>query len=76
MFGNFLYFIVALLITTTYQPGEDANFRTKESALMFFGLIVEFTGLTRTVFQRIERRLASDRIARLDHQLNSALTRQ
>jgi Zn-dependent protease with chaperone function len=76
MFGNFLYFIVALLITTTYQPGEDANFRPMESALLFFGLIVVFTGLTRTVFQRIERRLATDSFARLDHQFNSALTRQ
>jgi Zn-dependent protease with chaperone function len=76
MFGNFLYFIVALLITTTYQPGEDANFRPLESALLFFGLIVVFTGITRTAFQRIERRLATDSFARLDHQFNSALTRQ
>ncbi|MFO7497414.1 MAG: M48 family metalloprotease [Desulfobacterales bacterium] len=76
MFGNFLYFIVALLITTTYQPGEDANFRPMESALLFFGLIVVFTGITRTAFQRIERRLATDSFARLDHQFNSALTRQ
>lgn len=76
MFGNFLYFIVALLITTTYQPGEDTNFRPMDSALLFFGLIVVFVGITRTVFQRIQRRLATDSFARLDHQFNSALTRQ
>ncbi|MFY9942372.1 MAG: M48 family metalloprotease [Desulfobacterales bacterium] len=76
MFGNFLYFIVALLITTTYQPGEDTNFRPMESALLFFGLIVVFVGITRTVFQRIQQRLATDSFARLDHQFNSALTRQ
>jgi Zn-dependent protease with chaperone function len=76
MFGNFLYFIVALLITTTYQPGEETNFRLVESALLFFGLIVLFTGITRATFQRIERRLATDSFARLDHLFNSAVTRQ
>jgi hypothetical protein len=27
MFGNFIYFIVALLIYSTYQPSEQANLR-------------------------------------------------
>ena len=76
MFGNFLYFIIALLITTTYQPGEETNFRPVESALLFFGLIVLFTGITRATFQRIERRLATESFVRLDHLFNSALTRQ
>jgi hypothetical protein len=26
MFGNFIYFIVALLIYSTYQPSEQTNF--------------------------------------------------
>ena len=76
MFGNFLYFIVALLITTTYQPGEETNFRPFESALLFFGLIVLFIGITRATFQRIERRLATESFVRLDHLFNSAVTRQ
>lgn len=76
MFGNFLYFIVVLLIYTTYQPGEETNFPPVETALLFFGLIVVFTGVTRAMFQRIERRLATDNFARLDHQFNSTLTRQ
>ena len=33
MFGNFIYFILALLIYLTYPPSEDTNFTAAESLL-------------------------------------------
>jgi hypothetical protein len=35
MFGNFIYFIVALLIYSTYQPSEQANFATLDTLVFF-----------------------------------------
>jgi hypothetical protein len=39
MFGNFLYFIVVLLIYLTYQPSEETNFSGFETITLFIGFI-------------------------------------
>ena len=36
MFGNFIYFIVALLIYSTYQPSEQTNFAPLDTLIYFF----------------------------------------
>ena len=77
MFGNFIYFIVALLIYSTYQPAEQTNFSPLDSLMLFVSLALFFFIVSRRQFSRIAR-LAADRAAQglLDQQFSSALTRQ
>jgi len=76
MFGNFLYFIVVLLIYLTYQPSEETNFSGIESFTIFIGLIVFFFYFTAFLFRRLEKRIAIGDFSRLDHQFHAILTRQ
>ncbi len=66
MYGNFIYFILVLLIYLTYQPPEDPTFSGPESLLLFGGLSLAFTGLTLIMFRRIERQMTRVGFARLD----------
>ena len=76
MFGNFIYFILVLLIYLTYQPAEDTFFTAFDSLTLFICLIFLFSFLTRFQFQRIERRIAKGQYLRIDHQFNTAVLHQ
>ncbi len=76
MFGNFLYFIIVLLIYLTYQPSEETNFSGLESLTLFIGLIAVFFYFTLFLFRRIEKRIAIGDFTRLDNQFHAILTRQ
>ena len=76
MFGNFIYFIVALLIYTTYQPVSEPQLGCFYSLILFLGLIAVFAVGTRMVFKSINDRIGRIDFARLDYQFNSAVTRQ
>ncbi|MEJ2222017.1 MAG: M48 family metalloprotease [Desulfobacterales bacterium] len=76
MFGNFLYFIIVLLIYLTYQPSEETNFSGLETIIFFIGLIVFFFYLTAFLFRRIEKRIANGDFSQLDSLFHSILTRQ
>jgi Zn-dependent protease with chaperone function len=76
MFGNFLYFIIVLLIYLTYQPSEKTNFSGFESLTLFIGLIAVFFYFTLFLFRRIEKRIPTGDFARLDHQFHTILMRQ
>ena len=76
MFGNFLYFIVVLLIYLTYQPSEETNFSGYESFSFFIGLIIVFSYFTAFQFQRLEKRIARGDFFRADHQFHAILLRQ
>ena len=76
MFGNFIYFILVLLIYLTYQPSEETFFALFDAITLFFCLIILFSFLTRYQFQRIERRIAKGQYLRIDHQFNSAVLQQ
>jgi len=76
MFGNFIYFILVLLIYLTYHPSEETNFNAVESFSLFLCLIIIFTYFTRFQFQRIERRIDKGQYLNIDHQFNSTLLRQ
>jgi len=76
MFGNFLYFIIVLLIYLTYQPSEETYFSGLESLTLFIGLIAAFFYLTLFLFRRVEKRIGIGDFARLDHQFHAILTRQ
>jgi Zn-dependent protease with chaperone function len=76
MFGNFLYFIIVLLIYLTYQPSEKTYFSGLESLTLFIGLIAAFFYLTLFLFRRVEKRVGIGDFTRLDHQFHAILTRQ
>ncbi len=76
MFSNFIYFIIVLLIYSTYQPAADTNFTAFETFVLFFSLIVVFAWMTRIQFQRIVKQFATENFAKLDHKFHATLTRQ
>jgi Zn-dependent protease with chaperone function len=76
MFSNFIYYIVVLLIYSTYQPSEKTNFSAPETLFLFVTLIAVFAGFTWLQFRRIERQILKQTSPRLDHKLRSTLTRQ
>jgi Zn-dependent protease with chaperone function len=76
MFGNFLYFIIVLLIYLTYQPSEETNFSGLETIIFFISLIVFFFYLTAFLFRRIEKRIANSDFSQLDSLFHSILMRQ
>ena len=76
MFGNFIYFIIVLLIYSTYQPSEDTNFTALETLFLFILLTIIFTVITWLQFQRIEKQVSKESFAKVDHKFHTALTRQ
>ena len=76
MFHNFIYFIVVLLIYTTYQPSKETHFAPIETLFLFFSLVLFFMGLTWVQFKKLEQRIAQEGLFRLDHKFNAILTRQ
>ncbi|MBW2572784.1 MAG: hypothetical protein JRE61_10655 [Deltaproteobacteria bacterium] len=76
MFGNFIYFILVLLIYSTYQPSAETNFTGPETLFLFVILIVIFTLFTWIQFHRIEKRIFKERSFHLDNKFSATLTRQ
>jgi Zn-dependent protease with chaperone function len=76
MFGNFIYFIIVLLIYLTYQPSEETNFSGLETFTLFIGFTLLFFYFTAFLFRRLERRIAEGEFARLDAQFHATLMRQ
>ena len=76
MFSNFIYYIIVLLIYSTYQPSEKTNFSGPETLFLFVALIAVFAAFTRLQFRRVERQILKQTSFRLDHKLRSTLTRQ
>jgi Zn-dependent protease with chaperone function len=73
MFGNFIYFILVLLIYLTYQPSDETYFSAFESFTLFFCLVLIFSLLTRFQFRRIENRISKGQYLQIDHQFSAAL---
>jgi Zn-dependent protease with chaperone function len=76
MFGNFLYFIIVLLIYLTYRPLIETNFSGLKTITLFIGLIVFFFYFTAFLFRRLEKRIARGDFSQLDSIFNSILMRQ
>jgi Zn-dependent protease with chaperone function len=76
MFSNFIYYIVVLLIYSTYQSSEKTNFSAPETLFLFVTLIAVFAGFTWLQFRRVERQILKQTSSRVDHKLRSTLTRQ
>jgi Zn-dependent protease with chaperone function len=76
MFGNFIYFILVLLIYLTYQPSDETYFTAIESVTLFFCLVLVFALFTRFQFQRIEKRISQGKYLQIDHQFSATLLHQ
>jgi Zn-dependent protease with chaperone function len=76
MFANFFYFIIALLIYSTYQPSDTTNFTPFQSLFLFLFLLVVYTVYTRRQFQRLNRKMTPHGDAESDSRFTSLLTRQ
>ena len=76
MFGNFIYFILVLLIYLTYQPAEETNFSGLESISLFILLTLFFFYLTRQQFKRVEKFSGNIGFSLLDNKFQATLLRQ
>ncbi len=76
MFANFFYFIIALLVYSTYQPSDTTNFTAFQSLFLFLILVVIFTAYTWRQFQRLNRMMATHGYAEGDSRFTSLITRQ
>jgi Zn-dependent protease with chaperone function len=67
MFANFLYFIVALLILSLYQPPDELPISLVQAIVIFAALAVIYILYVRSRFQRLLNRMDGQSPARLDH---------
>lgn len=75
MFGNFLYFIVALLITSTYHPTEEPGLGTAETLALFLLLCGAYAVYALLCFRRIDAAARHAPEAVADQQFQSAILR-
>ena len=75
MFANFFYFIIALLVYSTYQPSDTTNFTALQSLFLFLFLLFVYTVYTWRQFQRLNRRITPRGDAEIDSRFTSLLTR-
>lgn len=75
MFGNFLYFIIVLLIYSTAPISRKPESPLFESLELFLALTAVFAMLARIQFYRLEKRIAQDSFSLSDQQFNSLVTR-
>ncbi|BBO73334.1 hypothetical protein DSCW_07510 [Desulfosarcina widdelii] len=76
MFANFIYFILALLIYSTYQPSEQTNFPPLDTVLFFVSLLLFFYIVSKRQFTRIAASIHTSTPDELDRRFSSTLTRQ
>jgi Zn-dependent protease with chaperone function/cytochrome c-type biogenesis protein CcmH/NrfG len=75
MFANFLYFIIALLILTLYEPTETPPLTLIEMVLLFFVFVAVFAAYTHFQFRRLQRQVSQHPIAVLDRRFTLLVTR-
>lgn len=76
MFGNFLYFIIALLIYATFQPSDQPNFSPGETIGLFISLAGIFYFFSKYGFVRLYKKLENNGYARADHEFSAMVVRQ
>jgi Zn-dependent protease with chaperone function len=76
MFANFFYFIIALLIYSTYQPSDTTHFTVLQSALLFVLLLAGYTAYTFRQFRALNQKMAGHGYMETDSRFTSLLTRQ
>jgi len=76
MFGNFIYFIIALLIYSTYQPASEPTFSLPETIAYTIALTLGYALLTWVQLRRLENKLSPATIFENSDQFNRILNRQ
>ena len=76
MFGNFLYFIIALLILSLYQPVSQPRLPLFETLAVFTGTVCLFAIYTRSIFNRLFRRAQGIHPRILDQAFSRLVNRQ
>jgi Zn-dependent protease with chaperone function len=71
LFGNFIYFIVVLLIYSTYQPSEKTNLDPVETLFVFAILVSFFYGLVWLAFRQLKRQAAGTSLVSTDYRFSS-----
>ena len=76
MFGNFIFFIIALLVYATYQPGEAPRFGPAATLLSFFLLFFIYTIICRRYYDKITARYrAGEAASQLTHRFDAGQKR-
>jgi Zn-dependent protease with chaperone function len=76
MFTNFIYFIIVLLIYSTYQPSGDTNFTAAETLFLFLFLMTFFVAVTWAQFNTLAKRVSRESYVVLDHKISATTSRQ
>jgi Zn-dependent protease with chaperone function len=76
MFGYAIYYIVALLIYSTYQPLHYDPLSISQSSSLLASFFLLFACVSRWQFKKIESQIESLAFRRIDHQFHATLTRQ
>jgi len=71
MFGNFIYFIVVLLIYLTYQSPESIELVFSEAFLTFGALVFFYLFLAKYAFRRLEKSAAGNSLPVVDHRFSN-----
>lgn len=75
MLGHFIYFIIALLIVTFYEPMDEPPISLYYALSLFIASILTYGLYVRTIFQRLSKRVAHDSQAMLDRSFSQLSTR-
>ncbi len=76
MFGYAIYYIIALLIYSTYPPAPDVTANLSQSGGLWVFFFLCFILITRQAFQKIEAQIPLWTFRRIDHEFHALLTRQ
>ena len=76
MFANFFYFIIALLIYSTYQPSDTTHFTVLQSFILFILILAVYTAYTWRQFRALNQKMASHGHLESDSRFTSLITRQ
>ncbi len=75
MFANFIYFIVALLILSLYEPPSDLPLTAGQATAAFLALAALYAVYVRSRFQSLLNRVDKESRSRLDHLFTQLTTR-
>jgi Zn-dependent protease with chaperone function len=76
MYGNFIYFIIVLLIYSTYIPPQEPYFSALETLTIFLALLSVFVVTTRGAFRSLSKRINHPDVYGLHGQFDRLFTRQ
>ncbi|MEN8246153.1 MAG: M48 family metalloprotease, partial [Thermodesulfobacteriota bacterium] len=76
MYGNFIYFIIALLIYSTYQPASEPTISPLETFAYTIALTLGYALLAWVQLRRLENKLSPATIFENSNQFNRILNRQ